>query len=187
MKDLVFADRGECRREIQGRLGLDTGAAQDHLSGALVDLFEAADESPRQDGFDLRVKHWVIRSDDLKLMEVIKTVAIVFSSANFMISNLTFSGITSVTIGILEVLRNAYRKGARIEPELVQVMIVLEHAKEPVAVSEIARSLISINEGEWDEASVRHALTRLREVHTREGLVAFVETTDDDRWCLIRS
>jgi len=182
---LSFTDEEECRLELKRRLNLDTEeTAALHIENALIDLFEVREESKEDEGFSLRLRNWVIRPDDLKLLETLKTTLIAFASANFVISQVPVSGLTSIAIGLLEILWKSYRKGAHITSQQVQVMALLEQATAPVFVGDLVKYLQIVKGEEWTEALVREVLSQLQQVHSRSGLISFVESTSDNRWCL---
>ncbi len=93
-----FSDRSACADELKRRLHLlpETSAIDRELLKLLTDACnESGADSDAQDSddvvFETRVGRWVIRDDDLKLLEAVRDATLAFAAASYVVQDLAAS------------------------------------------------------------------------------------------------
>lgn len=180
-----FNSRIGCATELQQQLDL---SADSPLQEAMLNTFsEACYEEQEASPFEFgaRLGHWVIRDDDLELFKAIKDTIVTLAGAGFVLGSLPMAGIVALILGLVELLRNVYRSGARLPESQLSILAVLKEAKQPVSINYLLDKLPSnLNGKEWDESLLRRELADLKQVHTANGFVAFVDSNEADLWIL---
>jgi hypothetical protein len=155
-----------------------------HIGRALLEAFSFAcheeDRGEERSGLDLRLGRWVVRDDDLDLFGTIKNGLIALASSQYAFADLTISGLTSTVLALLNLLRNAHRRGAAVSPAQVELLAILKD-RGPCSVSDLATARNSIADARAEQ-QVREELVTLTRVTTRNDVVAFVAEDATGRW-----
>jgi hypothetical protein len=183
--DQEFDSRADCVTYLREALGSPSlnEKAEAAVFEKLTDACEvpAEAEAAPQSPFEMRLGRWVVRDEDLKLFGAVKDSVVALASANYLLGDLTAAGAASLAFAMLQLFRNAYRFGARVSRPQSRFLAVLKRAGRPLSVGELLQAL-GPNDPSWNEAVVRQELAALQQVPTRNGAVAFVQSTADSRW-----
>ncbi len=136
-------------------------------------------------GGQIGFRTWIIRNDDLKLLELLipaLTAVVIFVSAPaappaVLIASLAFSA-----LGIANKLRN---RGIRVDPEDFHILMALKQAgpSTPSRIAEILSGLHIYGKEVWDESRVIAALNKLKLLPQNDGATAtVVNESSDGRW-----
>ncbi|MBX5484488.1 MAG: hypothetical protein IRZ16_21920 [Myxococcaceae bacterium] len=149
------------------------------LAVELLPLFEEADSSGR--GLGIVVGRWVIRDDDLSLLDWIAPVVISISAATVARSPAyTTSAVLGTIAAIFRFVRTLMRKGATLSADEARVLAAIKACDEPPTTGVLFERLR--DRGIETMAQLEDALARLQEVRTRSGLVALVTQDSRSRW-----
>jgi len=129
---------------------------------------------------------WVIRNDDLKLLDSVldglKTSA---GAGFFVLGGLTVTGLTVATAGLfagfLKLAYNAVSKGAILSSRDYSLIAALFGQSAGLTDQEILDRLIATEPG-WTIEDVRERLTMLGETPSRSGKISLVWKSTDARW-----
>lgn len=129
---------------------------------------------------------WVIRDDDLKLLDSILDGLKASAGAGFFIfGGLTMTGTAVVAAGILagtlKLAYNAVSKGAMLSARDYSVVAALFGQSGGLTDQEVLDRL-SDSESNWTIDQVRERLAALGEMPSRSGKISLVWKAPDDRW-----
>ena len=177
MNDLRYSSEEECRAFIAQQLRLK------HLPNKVSREVAARlasgcgkQAAPRL-GLGLRMRSWVIRQEDLGFFAVLSTGSLAAIAS--MTEPSATVPIAGAFIAAAEAGWNVWRKGARLDPSELQVLILLE-ASDGLRPKEIADRL-SNEKKKWSAKEVESILKRLSRLPTRNGTIAVADK--DSRGC----
>ncbi len=136
-------------------------------------------------GGQIGFRTWIIRNDDLKLLEllipaamaVVTFLSIAAAPPAVMVAGLAFSA-----VGIADKLRT---KGISVDPEDFHILMALKQAgpSTPSRIAEILSGLHIYGKDVWDEHRVIAALNKLKLLPQNDGTTAtIVNESSDGRW-----
>lgn len=189
-----FADEAEFIRFTQGLLGslsLSANLAEGLASSLSPAFIELPDGQTPKDSLD-RSKYmnatlrWVIRDDDLKLLESFTQGVQAAGGVGFFMYQLpghTMAGaLTGIAVAVFKLIRQVMRKGARLNPLQVKVLLTLKREANGATAAELAQ-LLSNDQEKWTETEALADLTALTEVAISDGTVeALVQHDHELRW-----
>ncbi len=176
MGEVTYTSEQDCRAFLAERLRLEDlpNDIAENLAARLARTCEQQ-AAPRL-GLGYRVRSWVIRQEDVGFFGVLRTGVLVAMAAA------TGAAVGAPIVGAIaaaaETGWNAWRKGARLEPRDVRVLIQLEQAAAPLTPAAIGE-LISTPTEAWSADDVEAILKRLAKLPTRSGAIAIVHETSD--------
>ncbi len=181
---MEFESEHEARQYLRAHLSstLPTGEAAS-VGDELLGVFVTYKESRFERGFALivPVARWVIREDDLKLVEALIDGAKAGVIGGFLLGNLTEVGIMGGAVGLLasalKLGRQVATKGQRLTPLQFAVLIVL---LDPLgATAEQLLAKVDLYTGRLNEAGdVMQALDDLRSIAVSDGTVLSLVSQD---------
>ena len=179
-----FDNEEQCRLFLYRKIEIyKTDPPLDQFIRNAVEYFEDTDSADNQRMLDLRVRRWTVRSSDLKLLVLIKTVFLAFVAANFVVEDIKTSSLVAVLCAKLDVLITLYKRGYRLDDNQLSVFLAIECCRQPISFDDL---LIRINflfpEQAWSSVSLRRTLNSLTQAFTKAGLISFVECNSEDEW-----
>lgn len=128
--------------------------------------------------------HWVIRDDDLKLLDSIIEGIKVAATAGFFLVPLGSTALGVAVAGLatafLKVAYNAWTRGVKLTPKDYALFASLKQSQAGVTVEDLAVKFGSQDEA-WTPDAVRAGLTRLMEAPSPSGRIGLVWQTEG-RW-----
>ncbi|HEX4606693.1 MAG TPA: hypothetical protein VH092_00665 [Urbifossiella sp.] len=182
-KDQEFSTQSgsACAAELEQRLGLTlmTDAIKEAMLDVLTDAcYEPgaapAVQEPNNAGRNLRVGHWVIRDDDLKLFGAVRDTMLAFASASYVLRDLPVSGVTALVFAFLQLGRNARQFGGRLTDRQWQLVIALQNSGRTASRADLLKKLPG-----WTEAGIDQEVKGLRALPTRAGPMKVVDELTD--------
>jgi hypothetical protein len=154
------------------------------MLSAFVNSCEEVSPNPTSTPFAVRLKHWVIRDEDLKVFSTIEKGVVTLAAAHFVAADLATGGLASLVMSLILLLRNIYRFTGRVSPHQARILAFMSRAGQPVSVEDVFRQPTKEGELEWTRETVTAELEGLKEVVTRDGVKKMVEQLKDGRWVL---
>ncbi len=177
-----FSDRSACADELKRRLHLlpETSAIDRELLKLLTDACnESGADSDAQDSddvvFETRVGRWVIRDDDLKLLEAVRDATLAFAAASYVVQDLAASEITAIAFAFLELARNARQAGGWLTSPQLQIVRALEKSGRTASRNDLLKKLPK----GWTEADIDREVKGLHALPTRGGPTKVVDELTD--------
>lgn len=130
---------------------------------------------------------WVIRNDDLNLMDsVLEGLKGAAAAGFFMAARVSAPARLGVLVGlataILKVVRGAVNRGKHLPADFFAVLAALKD-RGPATSDELAAKLSSIDAAKWNAAVVQSALESLKAMPMNDGTVrAIVAQGPDKKW-----
>jgi hypothetical protein len=159
--------------------------AVDLLSGALMAGVREADLAARADmradagSLNLRLKGWVLRNDDLPVLEAIGIVGAA-ATAVLAPGGIAAAAVVTAITSFAAMCWKAWRKGAPLSRSEIAVLGFLE-INGPMDEEELTQKAASLKDLSIDE--VRRSLRTLTDVELRDGeMVSLVRKDASGRW-----
>jgi hypothetical protein len=128
------------------------------------------------------VKHWVVRDDDLKLMDSVWSAIIAAAGTSFFQASVTLSAVTGIAAAVFKLARSILKKGVSLDPLQYKILSILRAAPEGLLIDELSQSLNQTLElDQFNQFSALDAETELRalsKVRLRDGSVISLVTED---------
>ncbi len=131
---------------------------------------------------------WVIRDEDLKLLDSILDGMKAAAGANFFVlASSSLSGGTVAAVGIfacfLKLAYNARKKGVSLDPRAYSVFEVLSERRVGLTDKEILVALVE-KDPSWTFEDVHRTLNTLSEAESSSGKIQLVWKKSDETWRL---
>jgi hypothetical protein len=194
-EDVEFLTAGEATAFLVSRLQYSQVAAENVELSATAEEFgivtKVSIESPvPPGGFSILIKRfrWVIRNDDLNLLDCILEGLRASASAGFFLA----AGVAAparwgALIGLgattFKVVRSSVLRGKQLDPDLFAVLATLKLAGRAAEDELIAKLACGAADSKWDIAAIQKALDALKAVPMSDGTVRQLVSKDyDGKW-----
>lgn len=176
-----------CRAELARRgIGAELAA---NLTDAVADeLTETRMKSPPRGGFGLMlpIVCWVIRDDDLALLESLWAGLTAAAGADFFQQSPSASVLTGIVAAVFKTVRKAAKKGVSLNPLQYRLLLGLKRSERGWTVTEATtwvNATLGSDGTEMTEDSICAELKALAKVRVRDGSVIALAMEDHDgRW-----
>ncbi len=176
MSDMRYSIEADCRAFIAAKLDGLPSSVTGELSARLASAC-AKQSAPRM-GLGLRIRSWVIREEDLGFFSVLRNGSAV-AAATIAASSVA-APIAGALVAAAETGWNAWRKGAKVSPDDLEVLILLE-SSDGLRPGQIAAKLPQ-RKKKRTAKEVENALKRLSKLPTRSGSIAVVHKDSAGYW-----
>ncbi|WP_431283842.1 hypothetical protein ACQW02_03235 [Humitalea sp. 24SJ18S-53] len=177
---ITLDDATAFRAAIGDHLGADTPADVASVLAAGVamgeEAFRATPALPGQTALNLRIGRYVIRDDDLPVIETIGSAATGLATLAAS-AGIAWPAIVPAITAVATLAWTLWRKGALLTPRQLRVVGLLQtHGPCPVAV--LAPLAAADGAGAVPETMLEGVLLSLKEVETRDGHVVALAAAD---------
>ncbi|MFN5298260.1 MAG: hypothetical protein ACK5HA_08180 [Planctomycetaceae bacterium] len=165
--DLKFDNLADCKAQWRDLLGLDV--ADPHtaqLLEQLAELSEAPEEPAAPGSFQLKFRSWVMRDEDLKIVESVRDALMAIAATKFMPINITVATVAGIAVAVLRVARECRLFGTILGHRDSQLIGILKAAGEPLSPANLLDRLRPLG---WDDEDVKASIRRLKATPTRSG------------------
>ncbi len=176
-----------CRATFALR-GMDVESAKE-LADAIADDLSELQNRPAPPGsfaLMLPVKCWVIRDDDLALVDSLWAGVTAAAGANFIQHSLSASALVGIVAAVFKTVRKAVRKGVSLGPLQFCLLLGLRRSSRGLTVSETTawvNMAAGSDSADLTEDSIREELNALTRVRLDDGSVAALAMEDHEgRW-----
>ena len=183
--ETAFTSEAECREYLRVALTAPGSQLDDispEVQSALLEACVQASAAQRRRGFSLTMGSWVIKNGDLDLFGSLRAAAIALASGKVFVGSAELSAVAALLLSIIALLRNAYRNGARLQAEEIEVLGALVHGKRPLLTAEIADLVANRDDNEKSPVDIESVLRRLTAVPTRTGTAKLVAEITPGTW-----
>lgn len=153
--------------------------------------FLSPGQSAPTKAFALKIGRWVVRDDDLKLVDELNKALVAAAGVGFFLdgTKVSAAAITGVALAMVAVLRNAVRSSASLSDDQLAVLVALANASERPTTEALLDAIESANAAvpeasSWDEARLKRALSILKDYPTKAGIRHFVSVDGNGGWGL---
>lgn len=131
---------------------------------------------------------WVIRDEDLKLVDALFSGATAAAGAGYFIGSIPtgtplISAVTGLLTATLRLVYNIKRSGAFVSIEQAQIIQALKSNKEGMTRLRLLKFL-QAKDSAWTEEKVNDALASLVKLRTPKGFISLVAEDQMSRWVL---
>ncbi len=168
--------------------GMDAESGKQLAEAIAEELSEerTRESPPGSLGLMLPVVCWVIRDEDLALLDALWAGLTAAASVNFFQQSLTVSAITGIVAAVFKTVRKAWKKGASIGPLQYRLLLGLRRSERGLTVAEATawvNAAVDLDGAGLTEDSVREELKVLSKVRLRDGSVVALAMEDHEgRW-----
>jgi hypothetical protein len=161
--------------------------SQAALLSSLAPLWsEPSDPTAPRTRASISALRWVIRDEDLKLLDAIISGITLSASAGFLLSAVVSpsamsTAIINITVALMKLLYNAHQKGATLSKEDFALISLLKSKPDGLQEQEISSQLAAAGINCPPE-ELRRRLRSLLEVPTRSGKTALVWESAEHIW-----
>lgn len=176
--ELTFDNLADCKAQWRDRLRLD---AADPQTAQLLEQLAELSEEPQEatpGSFQLKFRSWVMRDEDLKIVESVRDSLMAIAATNFMPVNFTIATIAGISVAVLRVARECHLFGAILGHRESQLIGILKAAGEPLSPANL---LVRLRPSGWDDEDVKASIRRLKATATRSGPKKFVDEDAEGR------
>ena len=129
---------------------------------------------------------WVIRDDDLRILDTVLDSLKVSAGAGFFVlpniaSTATIVAAAGLFTGIVKLAYNATSKGVALSPHHYSIISTLFGQRDGLTDEDLLSRLLR-SQDDWTIDGVRAGLATLSEAPSRSGKIALVWKSADDRW-----
>jgi hypothetical protein len=164
-------------------------AISNELANAVVDGLRdpwarAAGDFERGEQMLVSSLGWVVRDDDVKLLEGFFAAASAAAGANFFFGSATAAAIVGMVAAVFKTVNNLRRKGAFLDPIKCQILFVTRQSENGLELPEIVEKVQALPGcADLTTADVKSDLETMTSVRLRDGSVqALVACASDGRW-----
>lgn len=189
----TFPSSSEAARFIQARMPVPRDAWNDAQTAAIVqDLGiatkESANEPPPEGGIPALVKRfrWVIRNDDLNLLDSILEGVKGSASAGFFFAAgvaeaAKWGAVVGLVSALFKICRSVLLRGQQLSPDLFTALVALKNGG-PATVDELSARLTTMDP-QWNAARVTTVLDTLKSLPMGDGTIRqLVAKGESERW-----
>lgn len=193
MNDRTFEKQENAKNFLQIAIAKNLNVSSDLAKEAAEKLVSVYREecrglrTPGVSGMLIKPFKWVIRDDDLKLMQAVfeglkaATQAGFFTAAGVPIPA-KWTGAVAIAAVIFTVAKQALTKGKRLDKRDFEVLYTLNSNKDGFKSEELHKKLHSKNDS-WTEEEVEERLKNLKKIPVKNGtLKSFTVQEANDRW-----
>jgi len=179
--NIVFNNRVECEDALRKALNASGNLVEN--DNAVIEAFAYSchdEKAASRIGLELQIWRWVVKDDDLEIFKIVKDALVTLAATSFALKDLNTAAITSLVLGLIALLRNAVRSGAKLTDEQVVVLTILRTVEAPVSANYLAGRLSPSNgraaSASWTVERVLKVLRSLTEIVTKKDVVALVRS-----------
>jgi hypothetical protein len=177
----MFSTSEEATGFLQSRVPLSREAWSDGKVGALfsdlgIIAKEPIEEPPPPGGYPYLAKRfrWVIRNDDLNLLDCILEGLRGTASAGFFLAAgvsapAEWGAVVGLVAGLFKICRSVLLRGQQLSPDLFAVLIALKNGG-PATADELTGRLLK-TDPKWSTATIQGILDALKAVPMSDGTV----------------
>jgi hypothetical protein len=130
---------------------------------------------------------WIIKDDDLQLLESLTRGAQAAAGAGFFAAGMPSTTVVAAAVGVavavFKMIRQVLRKGARVEQRQREILLLLKANPKGMTADQLLAALNASAKANWSLAEVETELTKLEKVRLSDGtVVAFVAVATDRTW-----
>jgi hypothetical protein len=189
----IFSSSNEAAKFIQARIPLPRQAWDDVKTAEIIEELgivskEPANEPPPDGGIPALVKRyrWVIRNDDLNLLDSILEGVKGSASAGFFFAAgvaeaAKWGAVVGLVSALFKICRSILLRGQQLSPDLFTALVALKNGG-PATVDELSTRLATAD-AKWSAALVTTVLDSLKSLPMGDGTVRqLVAKGENERW-----
>ncbi|WAS95259.1 hypothetical protein [Nannocystis punicea] len=143
--------------------------------------------SPRPGTFSLMVPvtRWVVRDDDLKLMDSVWAATAAAASVNFFAGTVTNQALVGIAAALFKTGRSIMKKGVHLDPLQYRILSILRAAPGGLSIESLHAALLEIDASNppFSHGDVSEFLTILSKIRLSDGTVVSLASQDGEgRW-----
>lgn len=132
-----------------------------------------------------RATYWVVRDDDVKLIDGLWNALTAAAGTNYFVGSVTAAAVTGVVAAVAKTIYNMRRKGAYLNPLQHRLLLALRSVQGLLETELLERiqTMHAPDEPKLTVADLNTELMALTKVRLRDGtVVALVAQDGDQRW-----
>lgn len=184
--DLIFPTRDAAARWLAEQVHgwpLDD-ESRSGLVTCLADAVVSHEARRPRGGLGMVVGRYVIRDDDLSLLDALRAAVLAAAPTSFFLDAPTTASVTGLLAAVVTVADRLRRKGARLGPIPLHVLMCLRASPRRLSAAEVAHRLNAASDDRpWTVDEAERELVGLQSVPLGDGSVASLVSRDaDGRW-----
>ena len=188
---MIYETHAQCAAAFSHKLSVSVlGDTHEVVASRLASQFETPASREESAKFGLIVKRWVIRDDDLKLVEELNRAILAAAGVGFFVDSrkITAAAVAGLAVALFSVIRNASRYAARFSDDELVVLWAIKESSERLNSETL---FLSRFEGRqcadgsvWTLALLENTLRLLKDYPTSSGVRRFIAQDGHGRWGL---
>jgi hypothetical protein len=174
----TYFSEADCSERVTKLLSGDRIAPRlsEAVASALTTDLRCEPDDGSRDSFDIKVRSWVIRDEDLSFFDPLKDGLLLYLSTQSV--NPIASSVVAFAVTVSRFLWGLYRRGVVLSGDSLLVFAALRRHGEPASPDTLCQALGD----QWTVDRVERTLQLLTAVPSRGSPVALASRLPDGRW-----